>query len=153
MALDPSYTLTMSYKDRSGESTSWSVPTDATHAAAGDGDTDFTALETATNALIDGVLVRENWTQTHRTGNLKHSAAGQREQKYLVTYEDIVTLVPYSFELPCRKVSIDPPVNTDEYDISVSPFAAYKTALEAYAVSPDGNGIRLISVRLIGKNT
>lgn len=153
MALNPANTATVSGKDRSGESWSYSMNTEEAKWAEGAGNAEYIALVTATAALIDGVVTRRSFTETFRASNAKFSAAGQREQKFLVTYEDLVTLVPYNIELPCRKVTLDPPVNTDEYDITAVPFAAYVTALEAYITSPDGNPVNVTSIRLMGKNT
>lgn len=153
MAINPSWVTTISMVDRSAEGTSWSIPTSDAFSEEGAGNTEFAALLTASAALIDGVRTRYNFTQTYRASNAVNASAGQREQKFLVTYEDQVTLAKYSFELPCRKVSLDPPVGTDEYVITAAPFAAFVTALEAYAKSPDGNIITVTSIRLMGKNT
>lgn len=153
MGLNPSATVTVSLKDRSGEPTSYSVPTTVANAAEGEGNTEFDALIPTIGALIDGIVTRYNFNQTFRVSNAKNSTSGQREEKFLVTYEDTVTKIPYSFELPCRKSSLIPPVRDDEYDITASPFAAFCTAFEAYATSPDGNAVNVTSIRLIGKNT
>lgn len=153
MAINPNYTTTISMHDRSGEPTSWSFNTIDDMQDEGATEATLVTLITATNALIDGVLNRYNFTRTHRVSNAKSSAAGQREEKFLVTYEDTVTLVPYTFELPCRKSALIPPINTDEYDITAAPFAAWVAAFEAHAASPDGNPVNVTSIRLMGKNT
>lgn len=153
MAINPAFGVTVSMRDRSGEPTSWSVNTTEARLADGAAGSEFIALGLATISLINGTVTRQNFTTTHRVSNAKFAAAGQREEKFLVSYEDQVTLVPYSFELPCRDTTLIPPANTDEYDLSLAPFAAYVTALEAFAVSPDGNTINVTSIRLMGKNS
>jgi hypothetical protein len=152
MALNPTRKYTRSFVDRSGEPTSYSVHVEDAIIDGGFVGTEIAAYETAEAALRDGVLTREGFSIGLKVSNVDHASAGQREQKFLISYEDTVTLAPYDFELPCRKVSLDPPINTDLYDITASPFAAYVTALEALAVSPDGNPINVTSIRLIGKN-
>lgn len=139
--------------DRSAETSSWSVPTDEARFVEGYAGALFSALEVAAAAIADGSITRVNWTKTHKVSNQTAATVGQREQKYLVTYEDTVTLAKYSFELPCRDATINPAQFTDEYDITVAPFLAFCSALEAYAVSPDGNAINVKSIRLMGKNT
>lgn len=153
MAINPSWVTSISMVDHSGEPTSWSVNTDKTHSDAGRTDADLIDLVTASAALINGAITRENFTETYKVSNSKFATAGQREEKFLVTYEDVTTLASYRFELPCRDTTLVPPANTDEYDITASPFAAFVTALEAYATSPDGNVINVTSIRLMGKNS
>ena len=153
MAINPTITLTVSMVDRSGEPTSFSIPTSEANVVAGFSDVLWDPMQTALAALIDGQIQRWSGTFTTRVSNVTPASAGQREQKFLVSYQDDVTLAKYSFELPCRKVSLDPPLNTDEYVLTAAPFAAFVAALEGYALSPDGNAITVTSIRLMGKNT
>ncbi len=153
MPANPAYKAIMTVLDHSGEKSSWSVNTLAARLSEGEDNTEWDALNTAANALLDGLGTRSNFTQTNTHTNAKFAATGQREQKFLVTYEDNLSLASYSFEMPCRKTSLSPAAGTDEYDITASPFAAFVTALQAYAVSPEANSITVLSIRLIGKNT
>jgi len=153
LAINPSYKTTYSYVDHSGEPTSFSVNVAQSDWLEGDANTDENAFATSVAALVDGLMKRKNFTQTKILSNAPYASAGQREQKYEIGYQDAITLVPNSFELPVRKVSLVPPADSDLYDITASPFAAFVTAAQEYVVSPDGNPITVLYIRLIGRNT
>lgn len=157
MARNPDETFSISLVDRSGElsrvtfTPSSAFLTDALDpnpAPAGAAGVFYAALA----GIVDGATLRRSFTQTLRVQNLAFATAGQREERWLVVYEDNVTKALYSFELPCRKASLQPPVNQDEVDLTVTAFANFKTAAEAAILSPDGNGITVRMIKLIGRN-
>lgn len=157
MARNPETTFSITIVDRSGELSRIAfTPTDAFLTDALDATPN--PLSTAglfliaLSSLIDGQPLRRSYTQTLRVQNLQFASSGQREEKWLVVYEDNVTKALYSFELPCRKTSLLPPVNQDEVDLSAAPFSAFKSAAESSVLSPDGNPITVRAIKLIGRN-
>lgn len=151
MPTNPGFLLNYTYKDRSGETARFGInvgaPIDMTTLPAS-----VTAFNTALATVIDGLQTQITNTVPLKIANGTHSGAGQREEKWLLTYQDDTTLVLYQTELPCRKNSVQPPVNTDEVDITVAPWPAFATAFNALAKSPDGNNVTLIGVTLIGRS-
>lgn len=157
MARNPEANFSISLVDRSGEMSRVTfAPSDAFLADALDTNPNPTSpagvFFAALSTVIDGAVLRRSYTQTLRVQNLAFASAGQREERWLVVYEDAVTKALYSFELPCRKSSLQPPVNQDEVDLSVAPWSAFKSAAEAAIVSPDGNAIVIRAIKLIGRN-
>lgn len=151
MARNPSYTFTQTRVDRSGEKARISFNVQ-------DGQFDTEAPEeaawlTAIGTVCDGTVISGQLSTVTRVSNVSHSEAGQREEKWLLIYEDTTTHVQYTMDLPCRKASVQPPVNTDLVDLAVAPWPAFKTAFENGAVkSPDGGAVQLNAVRLVGRN-
>lgn len=157
MARNPDTTATFTYVDRSGEGARISVsPSDALleditkpNVPVGSVAANFLA---ALASIADGQIVRRSVTTTVKLSNAAYAAEGQREERWLVVYQDNVTFALYSFEIPCRKASVKPPANQDEVDLTVAPWVNFKTATEAAVVSPDGNPITVLMVKLIGRN-
>jgi hypothetical protein len=151
MALNPSFSLNFTVRDRSGEAARFTWST----AAPIDQETLPTTIsdwENSFAAICDGVLTNRNVVVAKKLSNTAYSADGQREEKWLVTYQDNVTLAVYQTELPCRKNSVKPPVNNDDVDLTVAPWVVFKTKTEAAFVSPDGNAITILKVTLVGRN-
>lgn len=157
MARNPDVTVTLTYVDRSGEGARVQV---APSAALLDDITKVTLPPStvaanfvdALQSVSDGMIVRRAATTSVKLSNALSATEGQREERWLVVYQDNVTFSLYSFEIPCRKSSIKPPRNQDEVDLSVAPWPTFKAAVEAAVVSPDGNPITVLMVKLIGRN-
>lgn len=108
------------------------------------------AFLSALASVIDGTILRRSVTTTRRVSNAR-TGAGQREEKWLVIYQDNTTLELYQCELPTRKTSLQPPIGTDKVDLTIAPWSTFKSAFES-AVSPNGNSITVLEIRLIGRN-
>jgi hypothetical protein len=151
--------LSVTMQDRSGEKSTLSVhvPEDMVIEDAGDNgqpdDPLIAAFLTSLAAVCDYAPTRIAISQSLRQILSGGVGLGQREQKYLVSYYDALTAVPGDFEIPCRDAAIQPPVNTDLYDLTVAPWVAFKNAVEALIVSDAGNSVIVSKVRLTGKNT
>lgn len=152
MAQNPAFTYSQSRVDRSGERSRFSVNVQSSEGFGGSESAEQVAFKAAIESVCNGALVSESLTDVNKVSNVVNAATGQREEKWLVSYEDTVTLALYQTELPCRDTAIQPPVNTDEVDLTAAPWVAFTTAWEAYVLSPDGNPTNLTSVRLIGRN-
>lgn len=77
----------------------------------------------------------------------------QRELKLLVTYVDNTTAKTYRVSIPGPDLSLIAQAGTDVVDHTSNVLAAaLVTALETYAVSPDGNAITVIGMRIVGRN-
>lgn len=153
---NPETNFTMTVVDRSGEISRFSFTPSADFLSADPlgGTPGATAanLYSAVASLIDGVTIRRSLNTTRKISNSPYASAGQREEKWLVVFQDNVSLDLYTLELPCRKPSLQPPVNSDEVDLTAAPFSTFKAAFEAAALSPDGNAVTVLSIRLIGRN-
>jgi hypothetical protein len=104
-------------------------------------------------ALIqDGTIIRVSYNRTLRVSNAAFAPSGHREDRWLIIYQDNVTLKLYTTEIPCRKVSLNVSNGSDERDLSVAPWSTFKSAFETVARSPEGNPITVLSIRLIGRN-
>lgn len=75
----------------------------------------------------------------------------QRELKWLVRYSDDVTAKSYQMEVPSPDVSLLSSSARQNMDISGGAGAAFVSAFEAAAVSPDGNAVTVESVTLVGR--
>ncbi len=157
MARNPDTTVSLTYVDRSGEGSRVQF---APSQALADDITKVTLpansvaliFVTALQAVSDGLIVRRSLTTSVKLTNAAAATDGQREERWLVVYQDNTTMTLYSFEIPCRKASIKPPQGQDQVDLNTAPWPAFKTAVEAAVVSPDGNPITVLAVRLIGRN-
>ncbi|MDW8299796.1 MAG: hypothetical protein RML95_10720 [Anaerolineae bacterium] len=110
------------------------------------------AFFSALSSLIDGVQLRRSVTRVVKLPHAQCAQNGYRVERWRVTYEDVVTNAAYSFELPCRKSSLQPPRGRKDVNLDEPPFDAFKRAAEQCILSPDGNPIRIVAIRLIGRN-
>lgn len=151
MARNPNYSYNFSMIDRSGESARFTINTPDL-GAIDVIPTLVTDFQTALTAVADGLVTNISTVGARKITNAAFSTDGQREEKWLLTYQDNTTFALYQTEIPCRKASVKPPQGTDDVDLAVAPWPAFKTAFEALATSPDGNGVTLLKVTLIGRN-
>lgn len=146
MARNPNFTLSHTILDYSAEAGSSSINVadaiDVTSAPVVTFRSDFLGF------LSSGVVVSASATTSERLAN-SAIGAGNREDRYLVRYQDNVTLKIYNFQVPSRDNTLTQVAGTDRLDASQPGYADAKTALEAVAVSPDGNPITLIDVLVI----
>jgi len=82
------------------------------------------------------------------------SPYAQREMKWLVSYSGDSSGKKFNIEIPTPDITDNVVPNTDVADLSSADWAAFVTAFEAYARSPE-NGTETVTVlgaRLVGRN-
>lgn len=151
MARNPIYQLTFSTLDQSGEIGTHMLQT-ADLLAVNPVPAAVTAYLTALEGITNGLNVRWASQGIRRLSNAEYASDGNREDKFLITYSDNTTLAVYQTEIPCRDNDIPLLAGTDRLDLDQLEVAAYKTAFEALARSPDGNAVTLLAIQLVGRN-
>jgi len=122
----------------------------------------FAAQSTAAAALVgtvEDLTIGEITKQTLNQIVLDAPAVptdvyAQRELKWLVTYQGDVSGKLFSIEIACPDITGNIVPGTDLADLASTDWAAFVTAFEAYAKSPD-NGTEAVTVtgaRLVGRN-
>lgn len=117
--------------------------------------TQFGALRTALTNIITGVVQKEKWvgddTVLDNTPPTDQNA--QIELKWLLTYEGATTKKKFRQEIPTPDTS-KLVVGTDLADMTDTDIAAYVTAFETIAKSPDDDteGVNVLDMRLVGRN-
>lgn len=157
MARNPTYALSFTILDDSGEPGTFEVPVTAARVEALAGlpnaDTQIAALIAAVDGVTDGLLsaIRVNTSQRLTAATV--ASNGDREAKILVIYSDNVTFALFRLEIPCRKYTLAKlPGETDELDQSDPLVDALKDVLNTVMVSPDGNPITVQSLWKVGRN-
>lgn len=117
--------------------------------------TQFGAYRTALGNIIKGVIGKEQWVGDNTVLDNTSPAAtdAQVELKFLLTYEGTTSKKKYRTEIPTPDTSKLIP-GTDKVDLTDSEVAAYITAFEALAKSPDSDteGVNVLDMRLVGRN-
>lgn len=145
MAINPSYTMSWTILDRSSE-----IARAQVNAPASPIEGDVTAFEASfLDYLGTGTTVARNSTQSTKLANAS-IGTGNREDRWLVRYQDNTTLAVYNMQVPCRDNDLPTVAGTDLLDPAHAGYPAMKTAFEALALSPDGNAVTLLDVILIG---
>lgn len=115
----------------------------------------FGAWKTALGNIILGTVSKDRWVgdATDISNTPPGSPTAQIELKWLVTYEGASTKKKFRQELP----TADPSktiAGTDLADLTDTDVAAYVTAFEAVAKSPDDDteGVNVLDMRLVGRN-
>lgn len=148
----------LSFRDYSREistvSMSWPEP------AAGGADYDAitdTAVTAVKAAIADvtlgqlsseGVVVQES-KEVADAG----SALAQREIGLRVFYSDTTTEKKYHWTFPCADLATLAQLGTDRVDPAGTEAAALITALETYALTPDGNAVNVSDLFIVGRNS
>lgn len=150
MAVNPDYLDTMTFLDRSAEKGSVTIHVDGAALQA-----TKDAYSTAVRAISDMLFMSTQRSLVYKdTGAIV--GTGQREDKYLVSYHDTSNQAQFSFTIPGRNdtlLSTEP--GTDMYSLLAGDnptLAAFVTAFEAYAKSPDGNPVEVDVIRAVGRN-
>jgi hypothetical protein len=146
MARNPNFTLSHTILDYSAEAGTTSINVadaiDVASAPVATFRTDFLAFFSA------GIVQSASATTSQRLAN-SAIGSGNREDKYLVRYQDNTTLKIYNFQVPSRDNSLTQIAGTDRVDPAQVGYSDAKSAFEAIAVSPDGNPVTLIDVLVI----
>lgn len=76
----------------------------------------------------------------------------QRESKWLVRCQDVVTARPVNFEIPCADLALLEP-GTDRMDVGQAAYIALLAAVEALPVQSVGNNaVVVVEVIFVGRN-
>lgn len=113
----------------------------------------FGALRTAVEGITLGVVTQEQWVGDTTKFNAAPPAdkVARRETKWLVRYQDTVNFSVYTAEIPTADPSLTED-NSEEVDITAGAPAAFVSAFEAIARSPEGNGVNVLGMRYVGRN-
>lgn len=117
--------------------------------------TQFGALKTAVSAIILGNIVRDRWTGDVTRFNVTPPTDenAQRERKALVRYMDTTNFATYRMEIPTIDLVGRLLPGTDQIDLTETDVAAFVTAFEAIARSPDGNAVNVLDIHAVGRST
>jgi len=151
MPRNPQVTYGFSMQDQSAETGRVQVYTAVPEDLVGGLSTAMSDFMLAVNDVTLGTVTKEQSGEVNKLSNVR-IGAGNREDKMLVSYQDNVTLALYDFELPTRDNTLAVVAGTDYYNLAIAPWANFKTKTEAALVSPDGNAITVVSVKLVGRN-
>lgn len=117
--------------------------------------TQFGNWKTALSNIILGTVSKDRWVgdATDISNTPPASPTAQIELKWLVTYEADTTKKKFRQELPTADPSKVIP-GTDMADLTDGDVAAYVTAFETVAKSPDNDteSVSVLDMRLVGRN-
>jgi hypothetical protein len=117
--------------------------------------TQFGALRTALGNVILGTIMGEQWVgdRTVLSNVPPSEPSAQVELKWLVSYEGDTSKKKFRYELPTPDTSKLIP-GTDKADLADTDIAAYITAVEAIARTPDDDTetITVLDMTLVGRN-
>lgn len=120
--------------------------------------TAYGALETALSAITLGTLAQRsvNTSTTIVSQTAPSDENAQRERKWLVTYQGDTSLKKFQMEIPTADLSgthLLP--NTDLADLTDADIAAFVTAFETIARSPDSESetVTVLSMRHVGRKS
>ena len=147
--------LVLTFKDYSNETCTFQIEGVAMTAA------NFEAQRTLQDALVDaieGIILGSHYKQTIKalvirdSVNLPVFVEAQRETKWRVSYEDTVTHLIYSCDIPMAN-RIKLAEHSDEADREDEDVLAFVNAFEAYARSPDGNAVVVRRITHTGRRS
>jgi len=113
------------------------------------------ALATAVEALTIGELTKQiALVPVIDTPAIPTDPYAQRELKWLVRYQGDSSGKLFSIEIAAPDITANVVPNTDVADITSTDWAAFVTAFEAYAKSPDdvAETVTVIDARVVGRN-
>lgn len=158
MAINPNFSMSWTLIDRSNEVSRSSINYDpsalTSDVGASSGYAEIDAYEAdVVGFLTNGDVASRNETKTTRISNVIGNGTGNREDRWLLRYQDNVTLKTYNTQVACRDNSLQTIAGTDRLDpdeaVNVG-YAAMKNAFEGLARSVDGNAVTLLEVLLLG---
>lgn len=113
------------------------------------------SLVAATEDLTIGELTKQQMALViYDTPAIPTSPYAQRELKWLVQYQGNTSGKLFSVEIAAPDITDNVTPNTDIADISSTDWAAWVTAFEAYAKSPDNGteAVTVIGAKVVGRN-
>jgi len=116
--------------------------------------TNFGSLRTALGNIITGTIQKEAWTgdSTVLSNVPPIDTNAQVELKFLVSYEGDTSKKKFRHEVPTPDTS-KIIAGSDQVDMSDADIAAYVTAFETIARSPDSDTetVTILDMRLVGR--
>lgn len=162
MATNPYAYYTATMMDASEEKSTYKIPMRVYSVVAGQFDADLVRLTTLKGTIATicgGVLTNDAVSPivTRFDATPPTDSQVQRERKWLVTYQDLGTFRRYQTELPCAMPKTGAGASrmitgTDKADLTHADIAAFVTAFEVFVDSPDGNGINVLEIEMVGRN-
>jgi hypothetical protein len=117
--------------------------------------TNFGSLRTALGNIILGTIKKEAWTgdSTVLSNVPPTDSNAQVELKFLLSYEGDTSKKVFRQEIPCPDTS-KVIAGTDQVDLTDTDVAAYVTAFETIARSPDSDTetVTVVDMKLVGRN-
>lgn len=151
------HTYSVGIRDYSGEIGTTQVHMGAiTAVSIGGALTDMGALRTAIDGVTRGVVARESWVgdNTVLSNAAPTDELAQRELKWLVVYEGNTSNKKYQVTLPTANPTGRLLPGTDLADLTETAMAAFVTAFEDMARTPDDDTetVSVLEIRLVGRN-
>lgn len=118
--------------------------------------TAFGGMRTAIDGITLGTMSKEKWVgdDTLLSNALPANAFAQRELKWLVVYRNTVSNKIYTLEIPTADPTGRLIAGTDRADLAEANTAAFVTAFNAFARSPenDTDAVAVQEILLVGRN-
>lgn len=157
MPINPQHEASLTFIDFSGEKSTTRVYIGEITAVSLPGFlSDFGDFRTATEALTNMTLVGDSWTGdiTKYNNAPPTDQDAQRERKVAVTYQGNTTFSKYRMEVPGVNFGIADLLlpGTDKVDLDNPTFAAWVTAFETLARTPEGEAVTVIGATAVGRN-
>lgn len=118
--------------------------------------TQFGTLKTATEGITKGVIVGSSWVGDKDTlaAAPPLDVFAQRELKWLVRYENVVSHKVYTLEIPTADPTDRLLPESDKADLTDAAIIAWVDAFEAIGRSPenDVDGVAVLDITLVGRN-
>jgi len=118
--------------------------------------TQFGALRAAVDDITLGNVAADKWVgdDTNYAAAAPTDPNAQRERKWLVQYEGTTTHSIYTVTIPTADIAgtdfLLP--GTDEADLTTTEIAAFVTAFEAIARTPEGEAVNVLAITAVGRN-
>lgn len=118
-------------------------------------DTAVGVIQTALAALTVGNIASRQLVAYNETVNdtRPSNAFAQRETGLRLHYQDDVTGKKYHVTVPAPDLSLIAEGGTDDVDMTLSIVSTLTAAIEAVAVSPEGNGITFYRGTIVGRRS
>jgi len=116
--------------------------------------TQYGALRDAVEDISLGVLVADQWIgdNTHYANAAPTDVNAQRERKWLVSYEGTTSHSKYTMTIPCANFEDQLLPDSDEADLTTTEMAAFITAFETVARTPEGEAVNVLDITGVGRN-
>lgn len=157
MPINPQHEGSLTFIDASEEKTSVRIYFGEITAVSLPGFlTDFGAFRSATEAIVKGSLVGDSWSGdvTKYNNVAPTDQDAQRERKFLVVYQGNTTFSKYRMEIGTADIiRADVMIpGTDKVDLEEALIAAWVTAFEQLARTPEGENVTVLSMNAVGRN-
>ena len=113
-----------------------------------------TDIQNAVTGVSIGNLQSKQYAEVTRISNQPAASdLAQRENKWLVRYEDTVTFDVGTFTIPCADLAgVTMIANTDRADLTAEPMLSLVNIVNAQVLSKAGNPVSVIEVKYVGRN-